>query len=114
MEPGAYVITAAPATGNVDEWGPIATQWFIVSDLGLTALSGNDGVHAIVRSLSTAAPVAGAKLRLVAVNNEVLGEAVTDAEGYGTFEPGLAARHRRHGAATHRRRNRAATMPSST
>ena len=90
MKPGAYVITAAPATGNVDEWGPIATQWFIVSDLGLTTLSGNDGVHAIVRSLSSAEPVAGAKLRLIAVNNDVLGEAVTDADGYGRFEPGLA------------------------
>src|SRR6185312_16284603 len=52
MKPGAYVITAAPATDTQEEWGPIATQWFIVSDLGLTALSGHDGVHAIVRSLS--------------------------------------------------------------
>ena len=90
MKPGAYVITAAPATGNVDDYGPIATQWFIVSDLGLTALSGNDGVHAIVRSLSSAAPVASAKLRLVAVDNEILGETVTDDQGEGTFEPGLA------------------------
>ncbi len=90
MKPGVYVITAAPATDNPDQWGPLATQWFIVSDLGLTALSGHDGIHAIVRSLGTAEPVAGVKLRLVAVNNDVLGEAVTDAAGYARFEPGLA------------------------
>src|SRR5690606_3091685 len=59
-------------------------------DLGLTALSASDGVHVIVRSLATAAPVAEARLRLVAANNEVLGEAVTDADGYARFDPGLA------------------------
>jgi len=90
MKPGAYVITAAPSTGTTDEWGNVATQWFIVSDLGLTALSGNDGIHAVVRSLASAQPVAGAKLRLIAVNNEILGETTTDADGVGRFEPGLA------------------------
>ena len=89
MKPGVYVITAR-AELDPDEWGQLATQWFVVSDLGLTALSGSDGIHAIVRSLSTAEPVAGAKLRLVAVNNDVLGEATTDANGYVRFDPGLA------------------------
>ena len=91
MKPGAYVITAQPATAtDSEDYGPVATQWFIVSDLGLTALSGNDGIHAMVRSLATAQPVAGVKLRLIAVNNEVLGETTTDTDGAGIFEPGLA------------------------
>ncbi len=90
MQPGAYVFTAQPSTDDPNQWGPLATQWFIVSDLGLTALSGHDGVHAIVRSLGTAAPVAGVKLRLIAVNNDILGETVTDEAGYGHFDPGLA------------------------
>jgi alpha-2-macroglobulin len=51
-----------------------ATQWFVVSDLGLTALSGNDGLHALVRSLGSAAPLGGIRVRLIARNNEVLGE----------------------------------------
>lgn len=89
LKPGVYVITAK-AELSTDEWGQLATQWFVVSDLGLTALSGSDGIHAIVRSLSTAEPVAGATIRLVAVNNDVLGEAVTDANGYVRFDPGLA------------------------
>ena len=90
MKPGAYVITAQPSTDDPNQWGPLATQWFIVSDLGLTALSGHDGVHAIVRSLSTAEPVAGVKLQLIAVNNDILGQAVTDDAGYAHFDPGLA------------------------
>ena len=31
---------------------PLATQWFIVSDLGLTAFPRNDGVHVFVHSLA--------------------------------------------------------------
>ena len=58
----------------------LATQWFIVSDLGLTALNGDDGVHAFVRSLSTARRLSsGANVKLIARNNEVLGTAKTDA-----------------------------------
>ena len=50
LEPGAYAITASLPTGG-NRWDPVATQWFVISDLGLTALSGTDGVHVIVRSL---------------------------------------------------------------
>ncbi|HEY0920575.1 alpha-2-macroglobulin family protein, partial [Devosia sp.] len=90
IQPGAYVVTAKVAGTQQDYWREMATQWFIVTDLGLTAVSGADGVHAFVRSLSSARPVAGARLRLVAVNNEILGEGVTDAGGRLGFAPGLA------------------------
>ncbi len=89
LKPGAYVLTAEAVNATSDDWGPKATQWFIVTDLGLTTLSGNDGLHVIVRSLGTAGPVGGVALKLVAVNNEVLGEATTDASGYANFAPGL-------------------------
>jgi hypothetical protein len=43
-----------------DESGEtVATQWFIVSDLGLTAFSNKDGIHVLVRSLASALPVSG-------------------------------------------------------
>jgi uncharacterized protein YfaS (alpha-2-macroglobulin family) len=90
LEPGAYVITAKVTGGKAEYWQEMATQWFIVTDLGLATVSGEDGVHAFVRSLSTAQPVANSKVRLVAVNNEILGEATTDANGEATFAAGLA------------------------
>ena len=93
IEPGVYVITAKAATKGSNDNGydsSLATQWFIVSDLGLSALSGNDGVHAVIRSLNTAQALAGVKVKLVATNDEVLGEATTNADGYVHFEPGLA------------------------
>ncbi|WP_454917452.1 alpha-2-macroglobulin family protein [Xanthobacter sediminis] len=91
LESGVYVMTAKPdrVLGD-DEYGSEATQWFIVSDLGLTALSAQDGVHVLVRALGSARPVADAAVTLVAKSNEVLGEARTDADGHVRFDPGLS------------------------
>ncbi len=90
LEAGAYVMVAKPSEKSKGDEGQRATQWFIVSDLGLTAFSGGDGVHAFVRSIADATPVAEANVKLVARNNEVLATAKTDARGYAKFEPGLA------------------------
>ena len=68
----------------------LATQWFIVSDLGLTAFSGNDGIHVFVNSLATTEPVGKAEVRLVARNNEILATRKTDDAGHVLFEAGLA------------------------
>ncbi len=88
LKPGAYVMTARPAEAT-DQGETLATQWFIVSDLGLSAISGNDGLHAFVRSLSSARPLTEVSLRLVARNDEILGRGVTDSVGHARFEPGL-------------------------
>jgi uncharacterized protein YfaS (alpha-2-macroglobulin family) len=87
--PGAYILTADAVNASGEDWAPKATQWFVVTDLGLTTLSGNDGLHVMVRSLGTAGPVGDVHLSLVAINNEVLGEATSDAEGYARLAPGL-------------------------
>ena len=89
VEPGAYVITAKVTDSKQEYWQPMATQWFIVTDLGLSVVSGEDGVHAFVRSLTSTDPVANATVRLVAINNEVLGETTTDDAGQAEFAPGL-------------------------
>src|SRR5690606_7477042 len=88
LQPGVYALVAKSADSQ-DQYGPFATQWFIVSDLGLTTFTGDDGIHAFVRSLAATVPVANASVRLVARNNEVLDEARTDARGYVRFEAGL-------------------------
>jgi uncharacterized protein YfaS (alpha-2-macroglobulin family) len=90
MEAGAYVITAKIKDEYSEYWDSVATQWFIVTDIGLTTISGDDGVHAFVRGLDDAKAIAGATVRLVARNNEILGEATTDADGRAIFAPGLA------------------------
>jgi uncharacterized protein YfaS (alpha-2-macroglobulin family) len=98
LDPGVYVITARPWKGEAtakpegedDNEGALATQWLVISDLGLTALSGGDGVHAIVHSLATAAPLAGVEVKLVARNNEILATKATGADGRADFDPGLS------------------------
>ena len=92
LQPGVYVMTAKPSGAPTDdgEYRPRATQWFVVSDLGLTAFTGEDGVHVLLRSLASAEPMAGVEIRLVARNNEVLATAATDATGHARFAPGLA------------------------
>ncbi len=91
LQPGVYVMTAkAKGPGSGDDDGSLATQWFIVSDLGLTAFSGNDGIHVFVNSLATTDAVAKAEVRLVARNNEILASRKTDESGHVLFEAGLA------------------------
>ena len=89
LAPGVYLVIASPADGKRGEYEAPATQWFIVSDLGLTALSGDDGLHAFVRALGAATPVGEVAVRLVARNNEVLATGRTDARGYVRFDAGL-------------------------
>ncbi|WP_441965729.1 alpha-2-macroglobulin family protein [Microvirga sp. 2MCAF38] len=97
LEPGVYVMTARPYSGPpVDagddeaDYDNVATQWFVVSDLGLTAFTGRGGVQVFVRSLASADPVADVEIRLVARNNEVLATKKTDKSGAAIFDPGLA------------------------
>lgn len=88
FEPGVYAVTAR-LPGDGQRWTQAATQWFVVTDLALASISAADGVHGFVRALSTAEPVVGAKVRLIAANNDVLGEALSDEAGYVRFGSGL-------------------------
>ncbi|SEM61693.1 hypothetical protein SAMN04488103_101641 [Gemmobacter aquatilis] len=86
---GIYALKAA--VPGVDPYTiPAAWQWFVVSDLGVTTLSGTDGLHVMVRSLGTAEAKAGVTVDLLSRANAVLGSAVTDAQGYARFDAGLA------------------------
>ncbi|MFH0299692.1 alpha-2-macroglobulin [Bradyrhizobium sp. 31Argb] len=90
LQPGVYVMTAAAKGPSSDDDGTLATQWFIVSDMGLTAFSGNDGIHVFVNSLASTEPVAKAEVKLLARNNEILATRKTDETGHVLFEAGLA------------------------
>lgn len=85
---GIYALRAA--VPGVDPYANPATwQWFVVSDLGLTTLSGTDGLHVFVRSLTDTAAVAGAEVQLLSEANEILGTLSTDDMGYAVFDAGL-------------------------
>ncbi|MBX3569124.1 MAG: alpha-2-macroglobulin family protein [Rhizobiaceae bacterium] len=88
-KPGVYVLTAQPENDSSDSWSSKATQWFVVSDIGLSTYTGQDGLTVFARSLGSAKPIADVELTLLAKNNEILGTARTDAQGRASFTPGL-------------------------
>lgn len=89
-QPGIYIVTAEAADVPDHEIPYVrATQWVLVSDIGLTAMEGKDGLTVFARSFGTAKPMAGVKLALVARNNAELARVRTDGEGRARFAPGL-------------------------
>ena len=83
--PGAYLLIA-----NDDELAlsydnearqHAAQRWVIESDLGLTLLQGEDGLHVLVRSYDSAKPVEGIEIALVALSGKDLARARSDASG---------------------------------
>ena len=86
---GVYALRAT--VPGVDPYTvPSAWQWFVVSDLGLTTMSGVDGLHVFVRGLGDAGAKPGVDVQLLSRANEILGSAQTDAMGYARFDAGLA------------------------
>ncbi len=79
LQPGVYVMSAGAAGTTDDDSQERATQWFIVSDLGLTAFSGNDGIHVFVIRWRPRRAKAQVEIRLIARNNEMLATTRTDA-----------------------------------
>lgn len=88
LEPGVYALVVRDVNKK-DEWSADSTQWFVVSNLGLATMTGNDGLHVVIHSLSDAKAVSGVELKLIAADNDILGSATTDDQGYARFDPGL-------------------------
>jgi hypothetical protein len=88
LPPGIYALSARVTGEDIYETAA-ATQWFVISDLGLATMSGTDGLHVFVRALGSAEAKAGVTLTLLSRANTILGTAVTDAEGYALFPAGI-------------------------
>ena len=86
--PGVYALSASVPNADPDV-SPAATQWFMVSDLGLSSFSGTDGLTVAVRGLSDAGARPGIEVALISRGNAVLGTAVTDNQGIARFDAGL-------------------------
>jgi uncharacterized protein YfaS (alpha-2-macroglobulin family) len=91
--PGIYLVAAERVDVPDDERTAPATNWVLVSDLGLAAYQGADGMAVSVRGLADAKPVPGVELKLYAHNNGELAVASSDAEGIAHF-PGGSLRGR--------------------
>lgn len=100
--PGLYILVAEQgnleeksAAGSEEEeyddsrWERQASQWIVVTDIGLTTYQGSDGLTVIARSLETALPIAGLEIGLYARNNAPLAALTTDTNGQVRFAPGL-------------------------
>lgn len=88
LEPGLYRLHAR-ISGEDGRNRSTASQSFIVSDIGLATMSGTDGLHVFVRSLTTAEPIEGTTIKLLSEANDILGELTSDAQGYAVFPAGL-------------------------
>ncbi|HEX5325486.1 MAG TPA: alpha-2-macroglobulin, partial [Acetobacteraceae bacterium] len=102
--PGAYLVVAENAEAALpakffdlnaandsdDYYGiSLAAHWVVATDIALTTMTGRDGLHVFARSLASAMPLAGITLVLSSVGQDVLDQAVTDADGEASFSPGL-------------------------
>lgn len=88
-QPGLYVLVAENATGDRPDWYSKATQWFVVTDIGLATFDGEDGLTVAARSLATGQAAEHVELRLYARNNDELGRATTGPDGLATLPAGL-------------------------
>lgn len=90
-KPGIYIIQAEEK-GTVLTERARATQWVIVSDLGITTFTQADGgIWANIRSLKTAGPLANVEVKLLANNNAILKTLKTNNEGMAFFESNVTS-----------------------
>ncbi|NJM13200.1 MAG: alpha-2-macroglobulin, partial [Synechococcaceae cyanobacterium SM1_2_3] len=88
-QPGIYIVAAEQVNEDPESYQNRATQWLVVSDIGLFTMRGNDGLHVFTAPLAGAKPLAGLELRLYARNNGELAKVSTDRQGYARLDPGL-------------------------
>jgi alpha-2-macroglobulin len=87
LQAGVYVATARDAASPAEGWAGAATQWFVVSDIGLAAFIGADGLAVFARRVADAAPAAGLPLRLIARDGSELARATTGEDGLARIGP---------------------------
>jgi uncharacterized protein YfaS (alpha-2-macroglobulin family) len=89
LEPGVYAAAAVDERQMDDYRQDWASQWFVVSDLGLTSYLGQGGLEVTARSLADGTPLAGVTVELYARNSALLGAAEADDEGLARLDAGL-------------------------
>jgi uncharacterized protein YfaS (alpha-2-macroglobulin family) len=67
----------------------LAVQWFVLTDLGLSYYRGPKELYVIARSLVSGKPIRDARVQVLAANNRVLAEGLTDSSGVARFDSRL-------------------------
>jgi uncharacterized protein YfaS (alpha-2-macroglobulin family) len=101
LEPGAYVVTAADASGlkgeakrngEAREESPArARRWILFTDMALQAYDGSDALDVTVRSLKTAKTMGGVRVALVGKDGGELASTTSDGSGRAHFARALMA-----------------------
>ena len=87
LKPGAYFIRVRDVSPGADDNRTAQSwRWVMFTDMAMTTYSGADGIDVFVRSIATARPMSGVELALIAVNNEILATAITNADGRARFD----------------------------
>jgi uncharacterized protein YfaS (alpha-2-macroglobulin family) len=87
--PGIYLAVVERGDLRQDEYAEPATNWVLVSNLGLAAYKGSDGMAVEIRSLADGKPLPGVAVRLYARNNGELAQATSDGGGIARIPGGL-------------------------
>ena len=83
--PGLYALVAVPGDGAGRGGYASAVQIILRTDLAPAVWRGSDGLTVQVRAYADAKPRTDVRLALLARNNDILGEAKTDAQGFARF-----------------------------
>ncbi len=90
LKPGAYIVEAVRKRVDDEDYRPArAWRWIISTDLAFTTYQSPSGLDATVRSINTAKPMRNVRVDLVARNNEILDQTVTDKDGRVHFDAQL-------------------------
>ncbi|MBL0941457.1 MAG: alpha-2-macroglobulin family protein [Alphaproteobacteria bacterium] len=99
LKRGLYGIYAVSdnTTEEMYDFNQQATQWFVVSDIGITTFRGPDGLHILSRSITTGKPLHKTHIKVIARNNRELATIDTDQKGYAHIaEPAIAGEGGNH------------------
>jgi alpha-2-macroglobulin len=93
-KPGLYALLVerympGAKPDDQDYSGPFAAQMILRTDLAPTVWRGSDGLTVQLRGYADVQPRAGVKLQLMAHNNDILAERLTDADGVARFPAAL-------------------------
>lgn len=86
LEAGAYVVTATRKHDAGERDVANAWRWIISTDLALTSYRSDTALNVSVRSIETAKLQPQVTLQLLAANNEILSQRVTDTSGRVSFD----------------------------